>query len=274
MKTVNGKRILITGAAMGMGKMYAQLSVQEKASALVLWDVNSEALVNSAKELRSDSTQIFTDVVDVSDLEKVRDATSKIESQLGGIDIIINNAGIVRGKYFWEHDPKSDIEAIMAVNALGPMYITRFLLPNMLSDRSGDFRIVNISSAAGLISNPKMSVYCASKWAETGWSDSLRLELLQSGFGHIKVTTVNPAYISTGMFEGVKGMLFTPILSPEYVTSKVWESMKKGNSRLLLPWTIYLSNGLRGILPISIFDWIADKIFGVYKTMEDFKGRS
>lgn len=274
MKTVNGKRILITGAAMGMGKMYAQLSVQEKASALVLWDVNSEALVNFAKELRSDSTQIFTDVVDVSDLEKVRDATSKIESQLGGIDIIINNAGIVRGKYFWEHDPKSDIEAIMAVNALGPMYITRFLLPNMLSDRSGDFRIVNISSAAGLISNPKMSVYCASKWAETGWSDSLRLELLQSGFGHIKVTTVNPAYISTGMFEGVKGMLFTPILSPEYVTSKVWESMKKGNSRLLLPWTIYLSNGLRGILPISIFDWIADKIFGVYKTMEDFKGRS
>ncbi|TGK42728.1 SDR family NAD(P)-dependent oxidoreductase [Leptospira andrefontaineae] len=274
MKTVKGKRILITGAAMGMGKIYAQRSIQENASALVLWDVNSKALLNSAKELRSTTTNIITDIVDVSNREEIRKATSKIESKLGGIDIIINNAGIVRGKYFWEHDPKSDIEATIAINTLGPMYITRFLLPKMLSDKSGDFRIVNISSAAGLVSNPKMSVYCASKWAETGWSDSLRLELIQAGFGHIKVTTVNPAYISTGMFEGVKGMLFTPILSPEYVTSKVWQAMKKGKPRLLLPWTIYLSNALKGILPISVFDWIADKIFGVYKTMEDFKGRS
>ncbi|EMK00826.1 SDR family NAD(P)-dependent oxidoreductase [Leptospira sp. WS58.C1] len=274
MKTVKGKRILITGAAMGMGKIYAELSVQENASALVLWDVNSKVLLNTAKQLRSDTTKIFTDTVDVSDLEKVRKAVSRIEAQLGGIDILINNAGIVKGKYFWEHDPKSDIETTMAINTLGPMYSTRFLLPKMLSERTGEFRIVNISSAAGLISNPKMSVYCASKWAETGWSDSLRLELLQAGYGHIKVTTVNPAYISTGMFEGVKGMLFTPILTPEYVTSKVWNAMKKGKPRLLLPWTIYLSNALRGILPISVFDWIADKIFGVYKTMEGFKGRS
>ncbi|MEI1279858.1 SDR family NAD(P)-dependent oxidoreductase [Leptospira venezuelensis] len=274
MKTVKGKRILITGAAMGMGKIYAELSVQEKASAIVLWDLNSEALSLTAKELKSDTTKILTEVIDVSDLEKIRKASSRIESELGGIDIIINNAGIVRGKYFWEHDPKSDIEKTMSVNVLGPMYLTRFLLPKMLADKSRDFRIVNISSAAGLISNPKMSVYCASKWAETGWSDSLRLELLQSGFGHVKVMTVNPAYISTGMFEGVKGMLFTPILSPKYVTTKVWNAMKKGKPRLLLPWTIYLSNALKGILPISVFDWIADKIFGVYNTMENFKGRS
>lgn len=274
MKTVKGKRILITGAAMGMGKIYAALSVQEKAASLVLWDLDSKALRATEKDLKSDTTKIYTEVVDVSDREKIRKAASKIESQLGGVDIIINNAGIVRGKYFWEHDPESDIEATMSVNALGPMYITRFLLPKMLSDRSGDFRIVNISSAAGLLSNPKMSVYCASKWAETGWSDSLRLELLQSGYGHIKVTTVNPAYISTGMFEGVKGMLFTPILSPEYVTSKVWKAMKEGKPRLLLPWTIYLSNALRGILPLPVFDWIADKIFGVYRTMENFKGRN
>ncbi|EIE02695.1 SDR family oxidoreductase [Leptospira licerasiae] len=274
MKTVKGKRILITGAAMGMGKIYAALSVQEKAASLVLWDLDSKALSVTEKDLKSDTTKIYTEVVDVSDREKIRKAASKIESQLGGVDIIINNAGIVRGKYFWEHDPESDIEATMSVNALGPMYITRFLLPKMLSDRSGDFRIVNISSAAGLLSNPKMSVYCASKWAETGWSDSLRLELLQSGYGHIKVTTVNPAYISTGMFEGVKGMLFTPILSPEYVTSKVWKAMKEGKPRLLLPWTIYLSNALRGILPLPVFDWIADKIFGVYRTMENFKGRN
>src|SRR3546814_20895380 len=78
----------------------------------------------------------------------------------------------------------------MAINALAPMYIAREFLPDMLADRSGERRIVNISSAASLVSNPRMSVYCASKWACTGWSDSLRLELQQSGHAHVKVLTV------------------------------------------------------------------------------------
>ncbi|TGJ99060.1 SDR family NAD(P)-dependent oxidoreductase [Leptospira langatensis] len=274
MKTVAGKRLLITGASMGMGRLYAQLAVQERADALVLWDIDTKKLQKLKEELSFGTTKVFTETVDISDLKQIRKALSKLKSYAQRIDIIINNAGIVRGKYFWEHDLESDIDRTIAVNCLGPMYITRLLLPQMLSDRDNQCRIVNISSAAGLISNPKMSVYCASKWALTGWSDSLRLELVQTGNEHIKVTTVNPSYISTGMFQGVKPMLFTPILKPEYVVSKVWSAMKKGKARVLLPWTIYLSNMLKGILPISVFDWVADRIFGVYGTMESFTGRS
>ena len=92
-----------------------------------------------------------------------------------------------------------------------------------------------------------MSVYCASKWSCTGWSDSLRLELEQAGHHHVKVTTVNPTYISTGMFEGARTMLFTPIMTPEYVTTRVWKAMKTGRPRLIMPWTVHASSALRGL---------------------------
>jgi short-subunit dehydrogenase len=94
-----------------------------------------------------------------------------------------------------------ETEKAMAVNALAPQYITHRFLPAMI--KSGTpCRIVNIASAAGLIAVPRMSVYCSSKWAVIGWSDTLRLELVKAGHLHVKVTTVCPGYVSTGMFEG------------------------------------------------------------------------
>jgi all-trans-retinol dehydrogenase (NAD+) len=271
--TVAGKRILITGAAMGMGKIYAQLAVQEGAAAVVLWDINQAALEATVAELKGKGGKVHSYIVDVSSREAIQAAADKVKQDVGHIDILFNNAGIVRGKFFWEHDDLKDTWLTMAINALAPMYITRQFLPSMIENKGSECRVVNIASAAGLISNPRMSVYCGSKWAATGWSDSVRLELVQAGHDHVKVLTVNPTYISTGMFEGAKGMLFTPILTPEYVTTKVWAAMKRGTPRLILPWTVYMSNALKGLLPVRLFDWMADKIFGVYKTMEDFQGR-
>lgn len=271
--TVAGKRILITGAAMGMGKIYARLAVDEGAAAVVLWDINQAALEATGTELKSKGGKVHSYIVDVSSREAIEQAAAKVTQDVGAIDILFNNAGIVRGKFFWEHDNVKDTWLTMAVNTLAPMYITRAFLPAMIEKKGSECRIVNIASAAGLVSNPRMSVYCASKWAATGWSDSVRLELQQAGHAHVKVLTVNPTYIATGMFEGAKGMLFTPILTPEYVTAKVWRAMKRGAPRLILPWTVYLSNALKGLLPIRLFDWVADHVFGVYKTMEDFKGR-
>ena len=91
---------------------------------------------------------------------------------------------------------KSLGKTVGAINALAPMHITREFLPAMLA-AGRDCRIVNIASAAGLVSNPRMSVYSASKWAVVGWSDSLRLELRGTP---VRVTTVCPSYVTTGMF--------------------------------------------------------------------------
>lgn len=271
--TVSGRKVLITGAAMGMGRIYAQLAVQEGAAAVILWDINQAELDKTAAELRAAGGRVHAYLVDVSKLEAIVEAAAKVRAEVGDPEILFNNAGVIRGKWFWEHDQVKDIGLTMSINALAPMHIAREFLPAMIAAREKECRVVNIASAAGLVSNPKMSVYCASKWSATGWSDSVRIELEQAGHAHVRVTTVNPTYISTGMFEGAKSMLFTPILTPEYVTARVWAAMKTGRARLILPWTVYLSNALKGLLPVRVFDWLADHVFGVYHTMDTFKGR-
>lgn len=272
MDTVAGRKVLITGAAMGMGKIYARLAVAEGAAAVVLWDVNQPALDAAAAELKAKGGKVHPYLVDVSTPDAIRNAAERVKREVGDIELLFNNAGIVVGAWFWDHD-WSQIGKTMAINALAPMYVANAFLPGMIRAQ-GECRIVNVASAAGLVSNPRMSVYCSSKWAVVGWSDSLRLELEQAGHRHVKVTTVCPSYISTGMFEGVKAPLLTPILKPETVVATVWRRMKAGAPFVKLPWTVKIVGIMKGLLPVAWFDFIAGRVFGVYKTMEEFKGRS
>jgi len=272
---VAGSRILITGAAMGMGRLYAERAVAEGAETVILWDINKEALAETTKALRvrADNRQaIVPMLVDIGERTAIEKASANVLANHGGVDVIINNAGVVRGTYFWEHENERDTEFIMKINALAPMFITHEFLTGMMEGKRPS-RIVNIASAAGTLSNPKMSVYASSKWALIGWSDSVRLELKQQHIDNVKVTTVCPSYIATGMFEGVKGPLMTPIMQPDYVVNKVWKAMLAGKPMLMLPWTVHLSKVLKGILPQRWFDAIADNIFGVYNTMDKFTGR-
>ena len=272
---VAGSRILITGAAMGMGRLYAERAVAEGAETVILWDINKEALADTTKALRvhADNRQeIVPMLVDIGERTAIEKAAANVIANHGGVDVIINNAGVVRGTYFWEHENERDTEFIMKINALAPMFITHEFLTGMMEGKRPS-RIVNIASAAGTLSNPKMSVYASSKWALIGWSDSVRLELKQHHIDNVKVTTVCPSYIATGMFEGVKGPLMTPIMQPDYVVNKVWKAMLAGKPMLMLPWTVHLSKVLKGILPQRWFDAIADNIFGVYNTMDKFTGR-
>jgi short-subunit dehydrogenase len=170
---------------------------------------------------------------------------------------------------FAEHG-HADIARIIDVNTLAPMYVTRAFLPGMLARRSG--HVVNIASAAGLVSNPKMSVYCASKWAVIGWSDSLRIEMEQGRTG-VGVTTVTPYYIDTGMFEGVRSPLI-PILKPAYVADRIVGAVKSDRIFLRLPRLIEFVPLLRGILPVRWFDKIGGEWLGVYHSMDDFRGRT
>lgn len=271
-ESLSGATVLITGAAMGMGKMYAQLAVRDHAAHVILWDINEELLQAAAAELRGQGSEIHPYVVDVSRLEAIEEAAQKVRNDVGHPDILINNAGIVRGKYFWEHDQRTDIAATMNINTLALMHVTREFLPAMIAEGRTS-RIVNVASAAGLLANPRMSVYSSSKWAVIGWSDSLRLELKQAGHNHIRVTTFCPSYIKTGMFEGARGPLLTPLMEPEAVTERVWRAMKEGTPMLMMPWTVKLSTALRGVLPIAAWDVVAGRVFGVYKSMEHFTGR-
>jgi short-subunit dehydrogenase len=274
-RTVRGARVLITGAASGMGRLYAQRAVAEGARAVVLWDKNATALTQTADELASEAPEgssVHAFTVDVGELGAIAQTAQKVRKVAGNPDILINNAGIVRGAYFWEHDSGDDTRATMQVNALAPMYITREFLPGMISDPYREARIVNIASAAGLVSNPRMSVYAASKWAVIGWSDSLRLELEQQDHGNVKVTTVASTFVSTGMFDGARGPLLAPIMSPEYVVEKVWRAMLAGKPMLVLPRSVALAQALKGVLPTRAWDVVAGRL-GIYTSMDAFTGR-
>jgi len=142
-------------------------------------------------------------------------------------------------------------------------------LPDMLVKNSG--HICNIASSGGLISNPKMTVYAASKWSLIGWSDSLRIELQKQG-KNVNVTTIMPYYINTGMFDGVKSRI--PILKPEAASLTIVRAVEKNKTMVTLPGYIYrVTRFAQAILPIRVFDWFTGSVLGIYKTMDGFRGR-
>ena len=265
---LKNKKLLITGGASGIGKIMARKSLERGVSHLVIWDIKEEGLSKTKEEFSKFGILISIYKVDVSNLDEIKINAQKVRTEVGKIDVLINNAGIVVGKYFHENTHQ-DIQKTMLINSNALMHVTLEFLPEMMKENSG--AICNIASSAGLISNPKMAVYAASKWAVNGWSDSLRLEMEQLK-KNISVTTIMPFYINTGMFDGVQSKLI-PILESEPTAEKIIKSIENKRKILAMPlpyWFIRLS---QGILPLPIFDWVMDHVFGVYDTMKYFRGR-
>lgn len=266
MKITKGTRVLITGGASGIGKIMGRLAL-EKGAELIIWDIDRENTEKTASEF-SNLGKVTTYQVDISDLEQVTSAAEAVKTNQGTVDLLINNAGIVVGKLFQEHSLQ-EITRTMDINSLAPMAITRHFLPGMLEQKKG--HICNIASSAGLTSNPRMSVYVASKWAVTGWSDSLRIEMDQYRTG-VGVTTVTPYFISTGMFDGVRSPLI-PILKPEKAARKIIRGIERNKIFVSMPWSVHFVRLTQGLLPFRGYDWLAGRVLGIYKTMEHFTGR-
>jgi all-trans-retinol dehydrogenase (NAD+) len=269
MTHVRQSTVLITGGASGIGKLMGRKCLQQGATRLLIWDINPAGLQETAQELSAAGFEVHTYQVNVGDTGQVKQTAEQVLAQFGAPNILINNAGIVVGKPFAEHS-MAEIERTLQVNVLGVMAVTNAFLPAMLARGQG--HVVNIASAAGLLPNPRMSVYAGSKWAVLGWSESLRLELEQAG-QEMRVTTVTPSYIDTGMFAGVRAPLLTPILQPEAIADAILQAVEQNRIILRKPFIVHLLPLLRGILPTRVFDTVAGRWFGVYTSMNDFTGR-
>src|SRR3954452_24729840 len=104
MKSVAGKTVLVTGAAMGLGKLFARTAVGEQAANVVLWDINESALKDTAAELEADGGNVLTYLVDVSSAGAGPEPAEQVRREVGDVHVLFNNAGIVRGNgYFWEN---------------------------------------------------------------------------------------------------------------------------------------------------------------------------
>jgi short-subunit dehydrogenase len=260
-----GKRVLITGGASGIGKIMGRLALQ-KGAELIIWDIDQAKIDETLTEFKALGT-VHGNQVDVSNIEQVNNTANLVKEQIGTVDILINNAGIVVGKYFQDHSTE-EILRTMNINANAPMIITKEFLHDMIEQNAG--HICNIASSASLISNPRMSVYVASKWSLMGWSDSLRLEMQQQRL-NVHITSVLPYYISTGMFNGVRSIV--PILKPEKVARKIIRAIEKDRIMISMPWSVHFVRFFQGIMPIWFFDWFVGKVMGIYNMMEHFEGR-
>jgi all-trans-retinol dehydrogenase (NAD+) len=145
MRSVSGKNVLITGGAKGMGRLFAERAIAEAASTVVLWDADESALNGTLTELADGPVEVSGYIVDVSDADAVADTAAEILGDLGRVDVVVNNAGIVRGNhYFWETDLERDARTTIEVNTLAPMYVAHAFLPAMI-DAPDECRLVNLA---------------------------------------------------------------------------------------------------------------------------------
>ena len=260
--------VLITGGASGIGKIMGRMALEKGASSLMIWDINPQNISTAVKEL-SLYGKVKGYIVDVSKNELVTEGYNKIVNEYGPVDILINCAGIVTGNKTFDQMSQEEMVRTMNINTLAPMFVTRAMLPDMISRNRG--HICNIASAGGMLSNPKMSVYAASKWAAIGWSDSVRIEL-QEMKSSVHVTTVAPYFINTGMFNGVKSRII-PILKPEYVAKRIIRAIERNKSFRGIPFGFHFIRFWQFLLPTRLFDWFFGEVMGIYHAMDDFEGR-
>lgn len=270
MSQIKNANVLITGGAQGIGKLLGKKFLKEGAKSLIIWDINQDNIDTALAEFSKMGYQnVYAFHVDVSDNNDIERAATEVLLDIGRVDILVNNAGIVVGKMFWEHSAE-EIDRVLQINVNGVIHTTRVFVKDMILQKRG--HIVNIASAASLISNKKMSIYLASKWAVNGWSDSLRMEL-EDQEGDLHVTTVCPSYINTGMFEGVKAPFLFPLLEPDDITDRIIQAVKKNKIFIMAPDLLPLIPVLKSVLPVRVFDFVAN-LMGVYNSMDDFTGRS
>ena len=268
MTKIKANCVLITGGASGIGRIMGRMSLERGARQLVVWDINEKNISDAVAEL-SAYGNVKAYKVDISDSGAVEQTYRTTCRECGDVDIVINCAGIVLGNKTFDKQTVSDIERTMAINSVAPMVVALQALPDMLSRNHG--HICNIASAAGMLSNPKMSVYSASKWAMIGWSDSVRIELKEAR-SKVRFTTVAPYFINTGMFDGVNSRFF-PILDPVRTSRKILNAIERNRDFRGIPFSFHFIRACQALLPTVLFDFIFGKVVGIYSAMDHFSGR-
>ena len=270
MKNFKNKKILITGSASGIGKLLATELSKQHADVL-LCDINLNMAETVAAQINSSGFgKAWAFEVDLSSLESIKKVHAKIKSDGHTIDGLINNAGVVFGGDF-EKLPLEKHLLTYKINVDGLVSMTHLFFDDLI--KSSDAHVVNLASASGYIGLPYGSTYASSKWAVIGFSESLRIEMIERKLDHIHITTVCPSYIQTGMFEGVKAPLLIPWLTPEKIVQKIISGIKNNKPFVNEPFVVKFVDLLKGIFPLMIFTWIS-KIMGVSTSMTHWQGRN
>lgn len=257
-----GRVVLITGGSRGLGLVLARQAVAEGAK-VAICARDADELERARQELAADGAEVIALSRDLTDADAVRDLVREVQQQLGAIDVLINNAGIITAGPL-DNMELREYEESMDTHFWAPLHAMQAVLPTMRW--RGEGRIVNIASLGGKVAVPHMAPYSASKFALVGLSEGFRAELNQHG---ISVTTVCPGLLRTGSVGKaiVKGQhkkeyaWFTiadslPLLtlSAETAARQIWNACRRGDGEVILSLPAKLLATFHGLFPSTATD--------------------
>ncbi|GFZ42843.1 hypothetical protein JCM24511_00561 [Saitozyma sp. JCM 24511] len=252
--------VLITGGGSGIGALLAETLAMRNVSVVVL--------TKDPPKYETQNENIYTYTCDVSDYAQVQAAASKIREEVGDPTIIVNNAGVVKGKLLLDLT-EDDVKDTFGANTLAHFWTLKTFLPAMLARGSG--HVVTMSSVLGVVGCAQMTDYCASKAALVNLHQSLRFELdNRYHTPGIRTTLLLPSFTRTSLFSlaalpgsrpGLLGAIWSflaPELQPHVVVKAVIDALDAGESRVCrLPWYTHAARGMGvgvGVVP----KWMAD----------------
>ena len=270
--------MLVTGASSGLGLALARRLVRTEHR--VVLSARKESLPRLALAGIVESERVRIRALDVTVLEQRLGLVEELERELGGVDVLVNNAGQMY-RAVLEH--LSDIEQFVQldVNYLAPMDLVRLVLPHMRAQRFG--KILNVSSVGGMMAMPTMAAYSASKWALEGATEALYYEVKP---WNIQVSLVQPGFVRSESFRKVRftdqssrsrddvheayhahyeemgpfiaRMMELAQATPDHVAKKIVKVMHQRRPPLRAPATVdaYLFSGLRRFLPRRTYHWL------------------
>ncbi len=267
MFNIERKRALLTGAASGIGRAMAMQMARRKTH-LCLIDINPDGLEETAVACRKHGVYVHTIVADLSHEKTIPAIADEVGDQLGGLDILINNAGLV---YYGPTDKMSahQRERLLAVNFLAPIRLCDACFPMLLANKQS--RILNISSVFGLIPSNRNTIYHATKYGLVGYSLALRAEYARYGLG---VSVMCPGFVRTELFENMLLPQGSPKKEPprwmttsaDVVARKSIRTIEKNRRLITVTAFAKLGHCLERLCP-----WLADSIYQLQrKKLHDF----
>jgi short-subunit dehydrogenase len=242
---IAGATALVTGASSGIGASIAR-ALAAAGARVALVARRSDLLEALARDLPSGAAAAFP--CDVRDPTAVGAAVAAVEARFGRVDILVNNAGVGRYLSFLDTSPE-DVAAVFETNLYAALAFTRAVLPAMLARRGG--HLVNVASIASRIGSRHHTIYCASKFALAGFSESLVYELDGTGVG---VTLVNPGIIDTPFFEHASFATFPQkararAIPPDRVATAVVRAIRRNIPEVTVPATYAIGTLLKTAAP-------------------------
>ncbi len=234
-----GKAVVVTGASQGIGKALC-LELASQRARLVLAARDAAALEAVAAECRSRGAETLVAPTDVAEEASCRALVGRTVETFGGVDVLVNNAGMGMLARFEDVTDLSLYERLMRVNYLGSVYPTYHALPHLRRSRG---QIVAVSSLVGLTGVPMRTAYAATKHAQVGFFDSLRIELRGSG---VSVTVIAPYFVQSEIRKRSPGpdgrtveaspVREAEVMSAEECARRIVRAMEKRQRMLVMTW--------------------------------------